>query len=276
LLTLLPTPIGNVEDISLRALRVLEGAEILLCEDTRVARKLLGLLAERHGLSHRIETFIPFHSHNEKELLATFDPSFFERNVVYMSDAGMPCISDPGALLVDYCQRHGIGYTVLPGPTAFATAFAASGFLEGRFLFYGFLPHKGKERETELQRILGEPWPVILYEAPHRMRKLLDELAETAPRRTLFAAKEISKRHERFFKGCAEELRSEITGSLLKGEWVVVLSAGSDRKRGAALALSDIEALDLPPKQKAKLLSKMTGESVKRCYERLLGGTSGR
>ncbi|WP_457594535.1 16S rRNA (cytidine(1402)-2'-O)-methyltransferase [Hydrogenimonas sp.] len=276
MLTLLPTPIGNIEDISLRALRVLEGAEALLCEDTRVAKKLLRLLTERHGLVHRIETFIPFHSHNEKEVLASLEPSFFERNVVYMSDAGMPCISDPGALLVDYCQRRGIDYTVLPGPTAFATAYAASGFLEGKFLFYGFLPHKGRERESELRRLLDEPWPVILYEAPHRMERLLDEVAAADPQRLLFAAKEITKRHERFFKGRAEELRSAITGSLLKGEWVVVLAAGSGAEESGSLSLLDIEALDLPPKQKAKLLAKATGESVKACYERLLKDASKR
>ena len=272
MLTLLPTPIGNIEDISVRALRVLEEAEILLCEDTRVARKLLRLLAERHGLKHRIETFISLHSHNETETLQSFDPLMFERNVVYMSDAGMPCISDPGALLVEYCQERGIDYTVLPGPSAFATAYAASGFLSPRFTFYGFLPHKGKARENELQSALEERFPVILYEAPHRLVKLLDELQSCAPDRLLFAAKEITKKHERFFKGTATLLKREITGSLLKGEWVVVIAPASEVLTRSTITPAEIEALDIPPKQKAKLVAKMTGRSVRECYEEIVHG----
>jgi 16S rRNA (cytidine1402-2'-O)-methyltransferase len=270
MLTLLPTPIGNIEDITLRALRVLEEADILLCEDTRVARKLLHLLSERHGLTHRIERFISIHSHNEAETIRSFSPEMFEKSVVYMSDAGMPCISDPGALLVAWCQERGIEYTVLPGPSAFTTAYAASGFSDPRFLFYGFLPHKGKAREEALHTVLAERFPVVLYEAPHRLEKLLDELARHAPERTVFAAKELSKRHERFFKGNASELKAAITGSLLKGEWVVVIEAAPERGGIPGMSIAEIEALRLPPKQKAKLLSKATGRSVKTCYEELV------
>ncbi len=270
MLTLLPTPIGNIEDISIRSLRVLEEAQILLCEDTRVAKKLLKLLEERHSLSHKIERILSFHSHNEAKFLASLTPSFFDRNVVYMSDAGMPCISDPGASLVEYCQRHDIEYTVLPGPTAFATAYAASGFAEGHFIFYGFLPHKSAERTRQLQKLLAEPYSFILYEAPHRFEKLLSELERMAPERVIFAAKELTKRYERFFKGYAGELKERIGGSLLKGEWVVIVSPGSDSLSRCGLDAADIEALDLPPKQKAKLLSKVTGMSVKECYDRIL------
>ncbi|WP_456452645.1 16S rRNA (cytidine(1402)-2'-O)-methyltransferase [Hydrogenimonas sp.] len=272
MLTLLPTPIGNIEDISIRALRVLEEADALLCEDTRVAKKLLRLLSERHGLKHRIDTFISLHSHNEKATLDSLEPSFFERNVVYMSDAGMPCISDPGAMLVRWCQERGIAYTVLPGPSAFATAYAASGFLSPRFLFFGFLPHKGRARESELLEALCQRYPVVLYEAPHRLEKLLDELARHAPERVLFAAKELTKRHERFFRGTAGELKREISGSLLKGEWVVVIEAAEEAGEGSAIGVSEIEALDLPPKQKAKLLAKATGRSVAECYDEIVDG----
>lgn len=272
MLTLLPTPIGNIEDISLRAIRVLGDTDVLLCEDTRVAKKLLHLLSERHGLVHHITEFHSLHSHNEAEFIDRLTTDFFDRNVVYMSDAGMPCISDPGALLVAWCQAHGVPYTVLPGPSAFTTAYAASGFMEPRFTFYGFLPHKGKERESALEMLLQERWPVVLYEAPHRLEKLLDELTRLAADRTVFAAKEITKRHERFFKGSPEKLKREITGPLLKGEWVVVISAGERMEEGAALSTKEIESLDIPPKQKAKLLAKMTGRSVKACYEELING----
>ncbi len=270
MLTLLPTPIGNIEDISLRALRVLEEAEILLCEDTRVTKRLLHLLSERHGLKHRVERFISIHSHNEAETIRSFSVDMFEKNVVYVSDAGMPCISDPGALLVAWCQEHGVDYTVLPGPSAFATAYAASGFANPRFLFYGFLPHKGKAREEALAEVLGSRYPVVLYEAPHRLEKLLDELERHVPERTVFAAKELSKRHERFFKGTPSELKETITGTLLKGEWVIVLDASPQRAGVPGMDVAQIEALELPPKQKAKLLAKATGRSVKECYEELV------
>ena len=271
MLTLLPTPIGNIEDISIRAMRALETADAVLCEDTRVAKKLLNLLAERHGLKHDIQMFLSLHSHNEQAFLDRLDPSFFERHVVYMSDAGMPCISDPGAALVAWCREHGVDYTVLPGPSAFITAYAASGFGDPKFCFFGFLPHKGKARETALEEALAQTHPVILHESPHRLEKLLTELAEHAPDREIFAAKELTKRHETFFKGTPESLKAQITGPMLKGEWVLAIAPGE--ARGDALALDEtaITALDLPPKQKAKLLAKATGKSVRECYERLIG-----
>ena len=247
-------------------MRVLEEAEILFCEDTRVAKKLLKLLQERHGLKSNIKRFISLHSHNEERVLSSLEPTIFEKNVVYMSDAGMPCVSDPGALLVEFCQKEGIEYTVLPGPSAFVTAYAASGFKEKEFLFYGFLPHKGKQRESELEKLLRYPFAVILYEAPHRIEKLLLELSSLAPDRTLFIAKEITKRHERYFKGVAKDLSEKITGALSKGEWVVVLSKGEEETEDKRLTQKEIEELDLSPKQKAKLLSKATGLGVKECY----------
>ena len=266
MLTLLPTPIGNIEDITLRTLRVLEEADIVLCEDTRVAKKLLHLLHERYNLKLNIKKFISLHSHNEFETINSFEKNFFEHNVVYMSDAGMPCISDPGALLVQYCQKNSIEYTVLPGSSAFITAYASSGFLSKEFLFFGFLPHKGKERQKQLQKILNVNYPVILYESPHRLEKLLDELAQNIPDRVIFAAKEITKKYEHYFKGTATQLKEQISGTLLKGEWVIIISPGIADKQSSSLTLKDIESLDIPPKQKAKLLAKLTGRSVKECY----------
>ena len=269
MLTLLPTPIGNIEDITLRALRVLEEADIILCEDTRVAKKLLNLLRERYGLKHNIKNFISLHSHNEFETINSFDKSFFDQNVVYMSDAGMPCISDPGALLVQYCIENSIEYTVLPGPSAFATAYAGSGFLDKEFIFLGFLPHKGKERQEQLQKALNESYPVIMYESPHRLEKLLDELAQNIPDRMVFAAKEITKKYEHYFKGKAAQLKDQIKGTLLKGEWVIIISPNKEHKSTSSVTLQDIQSLDIPPKQKAKLLAKLTGKSVKECYMEL-------
>ena len=270
MLTLVPTPIGNVEDITLRALRALSKAEIVLCEDTRVAKKLYRLLEERHGLEPRPRRFVSLHSHNEAETVANLPQEWFEAEVVYMSDAGMPCISDPGALLVRRCQERGTPYTVLPGPSAFVTAYAASGFAEPRFLFFGFLPHKGKDREEALRQALEQPWPVVLYEAPHRLEKLLKELEASAPKRKIFAAKELTKRHERYFHGTAEELLETIEGALAKGEWVLVIPP-DPRKPGSEESVEEILAMDLPPKQKAKRLAQATGRSVAEWYDEIAG-----
>ena len=270
MLTLVPTPIGNVEDITLRALKVLEEAEIVLCEDTRMAKKLYRLLEERHGLSSRPRRFVSLHSHNEAEIVASLPEEWFEKETVYMSDAGMPCISDPGALLVRHCQERGLPYTVLPGPSAFATAYAASGFAEPRFLFFGFLPHKGRSREEALNQALAQPWPVVLYEAPHRLEKLLKELEASAPEREIFAAKELTKRHERYFRGTAKELLGEILGALAKGEWVFVIPPGT-LEIETEESVQEILAMDLPPKQKAKRLAQVTDRSVAEWYDEIAG-----
>lgn len=273
MLTFVPTPIGNLEDITIRALRALEKAQIVFCEDTRVARRLFVLLQERHGMAASNPKFVSLHSHNEKEVLADLDPSIFrDIEAVYISDAGMPAISDPGAELTAWCRRNGVPYTVLPGPTAFATAYAAGGFGDPRFIFYGFLPPKEKAREAVLTELVNERYPIILYEAPHRLIKLLESLEKIVPERRIFAAKELSKKHERYFEGTAGELKKEIAGSLIKGEWVVIL----DKKEADATESDEqiraIEAMDLPPKKKAKMLAKLTDISASEWYERLTRG----
>jgi 16S rRNA (cytidine1402-2'-O)-methyltransferase len=138
MLTLVPTPIGNIADISLRAMDALRDADILLCEDTRVTKKLLHILNERYNLERKEQNFISLHSHNEQAFIEKTTPEFFEKNVVYVSDAGMPGISDPGQLLVRYCQDNDVEYDVLPGANALLTAFVASGFVNTQMLFFGF------------------------------------------------------------------------------------------------------------------------------------------
>jgi 16S rRNA (cytidine1402-2'-O)-methyltransferase len=182
----------------------------------------------------------------------------------------MPAISDPGQLLVAYCQVRGIPYDVLPGPTAVTPAYAASGFPSGHFLFYGFLPHKGRERRELLEKLLAQEWEVVLYEAPHRLEKLLEEIVQREPERDLFMAKELSKQHQRYYRGIAKELLERLREErAFRGEWVVILGA-SPRAGRAALYLEDLLEEELPPKAKAKLLARLSGESVKSWYQRLL------
>ena len=267
MLTLVPTPIGNIGDMSLRAMDALRDAEILLCEDTRVTKKLLHILKERYQLETIDQEFISLHSHNEQHFIEKIEPSFFEQNVIYVSDAGMPGISDPGQALVNYCLEHEIAYDVLPGANAVLTAFVASGFVTTQMLFYGFLAHKGSERASGLQGALHNGFTTVLYEAPHRLEKILKEVVEHAPERQLFLAKELSKKYQTYLRGTASELLKKI-GKNIKGEWVVVIEAGS--ARNSSLSEKDVLELDLPKKSASKLIAKITGENSKACYERLI------
>lgn len=268
MLCLVPTPIGNLEDISLRALNVLLEAELIFCEDTRVTKKLLNLLGEKNNLNFSDKEYKSFHSHNENQILKTLTPDTFTKNVVYVSDAGMPCVSDPGATLVEYCINNNIEYDVLPGANAVLTAYAMSGFTNTTFAFHGFLAHKGSERSSKLDAILNDDKLAILYESPHRLLKLLEELAKKDENRTIFLVKEISKLHQKTYKDNALSLYEFFKSENIRGEWVVVIEPTITA--GTPLELKDIEDLDLAPKVKAKLLSKMTGRKTKEIYNELM------
>ncbi len=271
MLRLVPTPIGNIADMTFRAMEALQDADVLLCEDTRVTKQLISILKERYSFSPKTDQrFISLHSHNETAFIQKLSPEFFDQNVVYVSDAGMPGISDPGAALVRYVQQHAIEYEVLPGANAVLTAYVASGFVQNRFLFFGFLPHKSKERQKELYSALFSGYTTILYESPHRLLKLLQEIDELDASRELFLAKELTKRYEKFYKGTAATLLKELGGSV-KGEWVVVCAPlATAAAHSSSLSAADIQELDIPKKQKAKLLSKLTGRSIKELYNEML------
>ncbi len=268
MLYLIPTPIGNIQDISLRALEILAKADILFCEDTRVTKKLLGILSEKFSLKYKIEKFYSLHSHNEQSVIDLLDIKIFEKNIVYLSDAGMPCISDPGVKLIQYVQKYNIKYEVLPGSNAAVTAYAASGFDEKEFLFFGFLPHKNKDRKILLNDILNNGYNTILYEAPHRIKQLLEEITTLSPKRELFVQKEISKLHQKWYKDNSYNLTKLFEKENLKGEWVVIIKG--EKKETSNITEDDILSLEIPKKQKAKLLSKISGKSVKEIYEQLV------
>ena len=267
MLHLVPTPIGNLDDISYRSIQVLQEAELIFCEDTRVTKRLLSLLSEKLNINFPCTEFKSLHSHNENQVLKNLTPDTFTKNVVYASDAGMPCVSDPGAFLVQYCIENQIPYDVLPGANAILTAYALSGFAYTEFTFYGFLPHKGKDRTNKLQKSLNEDKLVIFYESPHRLLKLLEELNEFAPNKTIFLAKELTKLHQKTFKNTAKNLFELFKKENIRGEWVVIIEPS--KKDGEDLTIEDIQDLDLAPKVKAKLLSKLTGRSVKEIYTEL-------
>ena len=259
MLSLVPTPIGNLKDISQRALEALNNSEIIFCEDTRVTKKLLNLLNIPLN-----KEFISMHSHNENEVISKLNPEILKtKECVYVSDAGMPGISDPGSKLVQYCQENDIPYTVIPGANAALTAYVASGF-EGEFCFWMFLPHKGKERLDKLNEIINSGKIAILYESPHRIEKLIKELKELIPERKVFLAKELTKIHETYIKAKAKDLKLPNS----KGEWVVIIDKG-DKNKELKLTYEDVLNLPLPDKEKSKLLSKLSNKSAKEIYKEL-------
>ena len=262
------TPIGNLEDISKRALNLLESSKTIICEDTRVAKRLIYLLKQKGSFSPVPKTYISLHSHNEKDVLKQLSPDIFEDSVIYISDAGMPTISDPGALLVQYCQLHDIKYEIIPGANALLLAYAASGFCDSKFLFFGFLPHKGDERDLALQEALYNGYTTIVYESPKRVLKLIEQISAIEPSREIFLIKEATKLYEKKYKAKAKELKEILKNENLKGEWSIVIK-GEKRDRNK-ITITDIKKLNLPKKQTAKLIAKITGKSITECYNELL------
>lgn len=271
MITFIPTPIGNPQDITIRAMKMFEKAAIFLCEDTRQTKKLLRLLEERFDMRYPEAEFYSFNEHNGQERLNELGNILQEKEVVYVSDAGMPIISDPGQILVAYAQENDISYDVLPGASAVTTAYAASGFEEGKFLFYAFLPHKGKERSAALSEAMNNGYNTVLYEAPHRLEKLLGEIETLDEKRELFLAKEISKKYQRYYRGTAGSLNEQFKESNIRGEWVVIIRAHKSTEK--TLGFSEALSLDLPPKVKAKILAQLSDKSVKEWYNELIKST---
>jgi 16S rRNA (cytidine1402-2'-O)-methyltransferase len=216
-LILVPTPIGNLEDITLRAIRVLKECDLIFAEDTRVTKKLLTHL----DISKHV---VPFHAHNEhKALKGAVDRILNSVESVLVSDAGTPGISDPGFLLVRACVEAGIDVECLPGPTAFVPALVASGFPCDRFAFEGFLPHK-KGRQTKLLKLAEEDRTVILYESPHRLVKCLTQIEEfMGADREVCVVRELSKFFEEFKRGPVTEVRKYYEANAPKGEIVIII-----------------------------------------------------
>lgn len=217
-LVIVPTPVGNLEDITLRAMRMLQEAAVIYAEDTRTTKKLLTHL----DISGK--QLVAFHAHNEHKQLERCVQTVRENEItVLVSDAGTPGISDPGFLLVRACVEAQLVVTCLPGPTAFVPALVGSGFPCDRFVFEGFLPHK-KGRQTKWLSIKDEDRTVVFYESPHRIQKAIEECVELlGPDREVCIAREISKMFEEFIRGTAAEVLERIKNQPLKGEIVLIV-----------------------------------------------------
>ena len=216
-LTIVPTPIGNLEDITLRALKTLQRVRLILAEDTRTS----GLLLHHFEIKCPLQSY---HMHNEHKMLESICTRIeAAEDVALVSDAGTPAISDPGFLLVRECLRRGIEVECLPGATAFVPALVASGLPADRFVFEGFLPQK-KGRQTRLNALKEEERTVVLYESPYRVLKTLAQIGEIrgldCP---VVAARELTKMHEEFVRGTVSELITHFTNKAPKGEFVLLI-----------------------------------------------------
>lgn len=222
-LYIVPTPIGNLEDITLRALRLLREADVIFAEDTRTSSVLLKHYEiQGHLLSH--------HKFNEHaSAVAVAERIEAGQTVVLISDAGTPGISDPGFLLVRTCVERGLEVECLPGATAFVPALVQSGFPCDRFCFEGFLPQK-KGRQKRLQQLSGEPRSIVFYESPYRVVKCLEQLAEVfGSERRVAVSRELTKKFEETVRGTLSEVIAHFRQRPPKGEFVIVLAGEGDR-----------------------------------------------
>ncbi|GFN35722.1 16S rRNA (cytidine(1402)-2'-O)-methyltransferase [Tepidimicrobium xylanilyticum] len=217
ILYICPTPIGNLEDITLRTLRILKEVDLIAAEDTRRTIKLLNHYNIKKSL-------ISYHEHNKEARGQLLIEKLNEgMSIGFVTDAGMPGISDPGEDLIRLCIEEDIKVIVLPGPTASITALVNSGLPTGKFVFEGFFPSKRKERIKELERLKGEKRTMIIYEAPHRLLSLLKDIYEVLGDRRIAISRELTKIYEETFRGCVSEGIKKFEFQEPKGEFVLIL-----------------------------------------------------
>ena len=220
------TPIGHLDDITLRALNVLSRSRVIACEDTRVTRGLLS----RHGLKARL---VSCHRFNEArradDILEVLSRG---EMAAYVTDGGTPAISDPGALLIRRARDEGHRVIPIPGPSALTTLLSVSGWASTAFTFLGFLPHRKGERRRALEAARDEPRPLLFFESPHRLRASLDDAAEVLGDRGAFLGREMTKIHEEFLSGTLGSIRKALAGRTIRGEVAILVEgipAGSPR-----------------------------------------------
>jgi 16S rRNA (cytidine1402-2'-O)-methyltransferase len=261
------TPIGNLDDVTLRVLEELRAADVILCEDTRHTRVLL----DRHGIKGK--RLISYHEHNEAKRVAEVLPRLEAgERVALVSDAGMPGVSDPGARLIAAALAREIPVTVLPGPTAIDTALVASGFPAERYQFVGFLPRAAAALRALWEELAGWPYPVVAFESPQRLPATLRSLAEADPERRVAVCRELTKRFEEVVLGTATELAARFEQAP-KGEITLVLGPAPEAAgdSGAAFeAMSELVAAGLARRRAAEVVSRLTGISRNELYRRTL------
>ena len=267
-LVICPTPIGNLEDVTLRALRELREADLVLCEDTRRTRTLL----DRHGIRRPLTSY---HGHNEaartREVLPRLRAG---ERIALASDAGLPGVSDPGARLIAAAVGEGLEVTVLPGPSAVETALVASGLVGERYAFVGYLPRTAKALEELWGETKGWSWPVVAFESPRRLPASLASLVAVTPDRPVAVCRELTKRFEEVVRGRAEEVSARFREPP-KGEVTLVLGplegqSGDAEAEQAAAAVAELVRSGTPRRLAADVVARLTGASRNRLYRESL------
>jgi 16S rRNA (cytidine1402-2'-O)-methyltransferase len=262
-LSVIPTPIGNLEDITLRALRHLREADLVACEDTRRTGRLLAHYEIKQNLA-------AYHEHNEERLAPELAERARTENIALVTDAGTPLVSDPGYRLVHACIEAGVAVEALPGPSALTTALVASGLPADTVVFSGFPPRKGRARTELLERIVGEASTFVLFESPHRLAKTLGDLPPTTP---VAVCRELTKLYEEVFRGTAEEAARHFSRGT-KGEIVLVIRGGTakdkERVEDVVRRARDYVSAGEPPSRAAARAARESGLRRGEVYERLV------
>jgi 16S rRNA (cytidine1402-2'-O)-methyltransferase len=271
-LYLVGTPIGNLEDITLRAIRILKESDQIACEDTRHTQKLLSHYNIQKPL-------VSYHEHNEMtrapELVLAMEQG---AKIALVSDAGMPLVSDPGYRLVTLCARHQIPVIPIPGPSALLAALSASGLPNEEFLFVGFLPARSGERQRALERLRLEDRTLILYEAPHRVAETVSDALEILGDRPACLAREVTKVHEEFRRAALSELSASLEEKPVRGEITLLIGAplpGQSTTRDTTQSLADrvdelIRQAKLDRKEALKLAAKERGLTRREAYSKMV------
>jgi 16S rRNA (cytidine1402-2'-O)-methyltransferase len=267
-LYLVATPIGNLEDITYRAVRILNEVDVIACEDTRQTRKLL----DHYSID---KPAVSYHEHNENERAAELAARMAAgESIALVSDAGVPLISDPGYRLVRAAVEAGIPVHPIPGPSAALAALSASGLPTDSFRFGGFLPIKPGQRAKALEAIADETATVIFYEAPHRILEALQAIDETLGDRPVVAARELTKIHEEFLRGTAREIYDALAArDAIKGEFTLLIGKATAPTRDDTPLDDAVEALErsgTPRMEAIKQVARRRGLSKRDVYARLL------
>jgi len=267
-LYLVATPIGNLEDITYRAVRVLGEVDLIACEDTRQTRKLL----DQYGIQKPV---VSYHEHNEAERAQELCARLVAgARIALVSDAGMPLVSDPGYRLVKAAIASGIPVQPIPGPSAAVAALAASGLATDTFRFCGFLPAKAGQRARALELLADEPATLIFYEAPHRILETLEAVEKVMGTRPVVVARELTKIHEEFLRGTAAEVRAQLAGrGSVKGEITLLIGRASGAAPDESPVDEAVEALEregTPRMEAIKQVARRRGLSKRQVYDLLL------
>ena len=267
-LYLVATPIGNLEDITYRAVRILSEADLIACEDTRQSRKLL----DHYGIT---KPTVSYHEHNEAERAEDLAARLRGGAVIALvTDAGMPLVSDPGYRLVRAALDSGVAVVPIPGASAALTALAASGLPTDAFHFGGFLPHKPGQRLKALEAIADQPATVIFYEAPHRIVETLEAVEQVLGARPIVVARELTKLHEEFLRGTAAEIRATLAArDSVKGEITLLIGKALEPEPDDTPVPDAVEALvrDGTPRMDAiKQVARRRGLSKREVYAQLV------